>query len=159
VGGQVFLEEELRTVATKINGMMNDSPLYQPSADPEDLPITPSMLMHGRQLGQLPMEEEEEETGMATEKMNRLCRRRRALLDAAWRTFFTVYVRETLPKFQTWTEETKKGLKVGQIVLLSTEKPARGHWPRARVIAIKEAGRTRDGITCTVTVKLADGTE
>jgi hypothetical protein len=159
VGGQVLSEEELRTVAVQIEGMMNDRPLYQPSADPEDLPVTPSMLMHGRQLGQLPMGEEEEESGTAAEKMNRLWRRRRALLDAAWRTFFAVYVRETLPKFRTWTEETKDGLKVGQIVLLSTEKPARGHWPRARVTAIKEAGRTRDGITRTVAVKLADGTE
>jgi hypothetical protein len=58
-----------------------------------------------------------------------------------------------------WTEEGKDELKVGQIVLLSTEKPARGHWPRARVTGIKEAGRSRDGITRTVTVKLADGTE
>jgi hypothetical protein len=67
VGGQVLSEEELHTVADQIEGMMNDRPLYQPSADPEDLPVTPSMLMHGRQLGQLPMEEEEEESGTAAE--------------------------------------------------------------------------------------------
>jgi hypothetical protein len=139
--------------------MMNDRPLYQPSADPDDLPITPSMLMHGRQLGQLPMAEGEEVQGRAEEKIDRLWKRRRALFDDAWKTFFAVYVRETLPKFRKWTEETKDELKVGQIVLLSTERPARGHWPRARVTAIKEAGRTRDGITRTVTVRLADGTE
>jgi hypothetical protein len=48
--------------------------------------------------------------------------------------------------------------RCGQIVLLSTEKPAHGHWPRARVTAIKEAGRTRVGITHTVTVKLVPNT-
>jgi hypothetical protein len=159
MGGRVLSEEELRTVATQIEGMMNDRPLYQPSADPDDLPITPSMLMHGRQLGQLPMAEGEEVQGRAEEKIDRLWKRRRALFDDAWKTFFAVYVRETLPKFRKWTEETKDELKVGQIVLLSTERPARGHWPRARVTAIKEAGRTRDGITRTVTVRLADGTE
>jgi hypothetical protein len=159
VQGQVLSEEELRTVAVQIEGMMNDRPLYHNSADPEDLPITPSMLMHGRQLGQLPAEAEADDAQPTDEKMTSLWKRRRALFDAAWRTFFAVYVRETLPKFKKWTEEGKDELKVGQIVLLSTEKPARGHWPRARVTGIKEAGRSRDGITRTVTVKLADGTE
>jgi hypothetical protein len=56
--GQVLPEEELHTMAIQIEGMMNDFPLYQPSADPEDLPITPSMLMHKRQLGQLPVGQE-----------------------------------------------------------------------------------------------------
>jgi hypothetical protein len=116
-------------VAVKIEGMMNDRPLYQPLADPEDLPVTPSMLMHGCQLGQLLIKEGEEESGTAAEKMNRLWRR--ALLYATWQTFFAIYVRETLPKFCTWMEETKDRLKVGQIVLLSTEKLARALAARA----------------------------
>jgi hypothetical protein len=58
------------------------------------------MLMHGRQLGQLPMAEADDAQGRPTRKDDRLWKRRRALFDAAWRTFFAVYVRETLPKFQ-----------------------------------------------------------
>jgi hypothetical protein len=85
MGGRVLSEEELQTVATQIEGMMNDRPLYQPSADPDDLPITPSMLMHGRQLGQLPMAEGEEVQGQAEEKIDRLWKRRRALFDDAWK--------------------------------------------------------------------------
>jgi hypothetical protein len=155
VSGRVLTEEELATLAAEIEGMMNDRPLYQPSADPEDLPITPSMLMHGRQLGQLPTPAE----GAGREPVAELWRRRKALFDAAWKTFFAVYVRETLPKFRAWQEASAEEVKVGQIVLLATEKPARGHWPRARVIAINAAGRGRDGITRTVTVRLPDGTE
>jgi hypothetical protein len=58
-------------VAVQIEGMMNDRPLYHNSADPEDLPITPSMLMHRRQLGQLP-EAEADDAQTTDEKMTSL---------------------------------------------------------------------------------------
>jgi hypothetical protein len=131
--------------------------LYQPSADLGRPPHYTIYADAWAPAGQLPMEEEEEETRTAAEKMNRLWKRHQALFDATWRIFFAVYICKTLPKFWTWTEETNDGLKVGQIVLLSMEKLARGHWLCARVTAIKEARRTRDGITRTVTVKLANG--
>jgi hypothetical protein len=94
-----------------------------------------------------------------TRKDDRLWKRRRALFDAAWRHSSPSTSERLCRSFGNGRRKDKDELKVGQIVLLSTEKPARGHWPRARVTGIKEAGRTRDGITRTVTVKLADGTE
>jgi hypothetical protein len=65
------------------------------------------MLMHGCQLGQLLMAGEGEESVEEEEKIDCLWKKKQLSFGAAWKTFFAVYIQETLPKFWKWTEETK----------------------------------------------------
>lgn len=154
IGTRLMTEEQLRTVAVEIEAMMNDRPLMVPTGALEDAaPITPSLLMSGRSLRSLPTAAPARGGASITALWNA----RQQILEQGWKHFYKTYVRNVLPRIQKWKDADAALLKVGQVVLLTTENPARGQWPRARVLSINDGPRTRDGLIRTVTVRLADG--
>jgi len=158
VGGRLLSKEELVTVSCEIEAMINDRPLCVPTDGPDDAPaITPSLIMSGRLLRYLPKSGSVEDAPKKAVEMTRLWRERSRFADRAWKHFSQTYLKEVLSRTPKWGDVATSPIKEGQIVLLSTEDPHRGQWPRARVVAVHEGRRTRDGLIRTVTVQLPSG--
>lgn len=76
----------------------------------------------------------------------------------AWDRFRKDYLLRTLPKMAKWTKE-HPSLKVGDLVLVTTEGTARGSWPLATVTQIEDGKELRDGVVRTVTVRFSNRKE
>ena len=159
--GHYLKFEQLVTAVAEISSMMNDRPLVAPTEGPDDdAPITPSMIMYGRRLGQLPdVMPPSLEGPPKAQHMLALWRERMIFANAAWKAFYRSYVQNVLVKTpEKWRRNEEAPIALGEIVLLSTEKPARGEWPRARVVAVEDPN-PRDQFLRTFRVRLPDGRE
>ena len=157
VYGRIPKVEELVTVTTEIEALMNDRPLCPLTSDPEDWQtLTPSKLMSGRLLRSLPAAAD---GGAADSRPLAIWNARQRCINGIWEKFLHVYVREILPRTSKWQDESTRPLQEGELVLLATETPARGHWPLARIVALKESHNARDGIIRTAVVRLATGSQ
>jgi hypothetical protein len=115
----------------EIEAFINDRPLaLVPNTDLTDaIPISPSMLMHGRLLKQLPAVSS---LGKSAEKtIFSRWRDRQALLEQSWQKWKKEYL-FSLTRFQKWEKDGPK-LAKGQVVLIATENTPRDTWPLARV--------------------------
>ena len=149
-------EPTFRTVICEIESFVNDRPLAVVSGTPTDvIPITPSMLTGGRQLRSLPdwARSQKDET---TAPIRTMWKHRQALRRQCWRRFQKDYMLRTLTRVPTWREE-RPSLKVGDVVLVSTEASKRSGWPLATVIEIEDGRLRRSEAVRTVTLRLARG--
>ena len=149
--------EDLRTILYEIQAILNDRPLVQPTSDLAAAPISPSILMYGRRLRNIPEGDRPPKESEADQGILRRWRERKAMLNLAWKYFFEQYVRKVLiPTPKKWTKE-KAPLEVGDVVLMASEAPLREDWPRAIVVEIPEPKQTRDGLVRTVKLRIATG--
>ena len=127
---------------------MNDRPITS-SDDPNSPPLTPSMLLTGRnnQTSLPPGIFEERDT-----LTRRWWRQVQYLSDVFWKR----WLREYLPALQCrskWTK-TSSNLKPNDLVLVVDESTSRGNWPLGVVDSVKISD---DGLVRSVHVRTSNG--
>ena len=150
--------DELTTVLYEIEATVNSRPitfLYDRLDEGE--PITPSMLLTGKNLKQLPplwevrVERKEPQT----------CRERLKFMEKIktyfWNRFQKEYLSELMERHsQIKTKDQTRQAKVGDIVLLKSELLPRNYWKMGRILETKPG---KDGAIRSVRLKLVTGIE
>ncbi|XP_064465097.1 uncharacterized protein LOC135376512 [Ornithodoros turicata] len=147
--------EQITTVLTEIEAMINSRPLTYISDDPRDFsPLCPSHFLVGKRLTVLP---DCSDTGsVANDTRSSLLERmqlRQSLLDEFWRRWAREYISE-LPSAHRFQYSSTVPFQVGELVLLSSKPLSRALWPLARVTEIKPG---RDGVIRACKVMLPNG--
>lgn len=142
---QLLTDEQLLTLMTEAEKIINDRPITPVSNDPRDPPaLTPSMLLLMKSNTSLPQ-------GIFSKEDNyskRWWKQIQYMANVFWRR----WLREYLPMLQTrqkWQRQTTN-LRPGDVVLVSDEKSPRGQWPLGRVLDVSLG---RDGLVRSCLVK------
>ncbi|XP_045028397.1 uncharacterized protein LOC123471281 [Daphnia magna] len=131
LGQQTVKEETFATVVIEVEGLLNNRPLTDLGADPQEFePLTPNHFLLGRPNPHLPADVIDPEIK---------CFRRRwfhaqQIVDQVW----SRWLREYLPTLTTrnkWTR-SQNNLEVNDMVLMVDPKSPRGHWPICRVARV-----------------------
>ena len=128
---QTLDAEGLSTVMCEVESLLNNRPITSISSDPKDLEaLSPNHLLLLRSCVTMP-------PGVFCQHDNYVRRRWRQvqyMVDLFWRR----WVREYVPLLQTRNKwcQTRKNLKIGDIVLLVDYNAPRGYWPLAQVINV-----------------------
>lgn len=142
---QELSEDNLVTFLCEAEKVLNDRPLTVMSNDPEDVPLSPSMILLLRGNSCAAMFE-------SVDQPKRFHKQAQYLCDIFWKRFLREYVPSLIQR-QKWLVP-KRNLKDGDLVLMSDEGFPRGHWPIARVA---EVFPDTDGLVRKVSVKTKNG--
>lgn len=150
VGEQVLTYEELYTLLTKIEAVLNSRPLSPMSSDPNDmLPLTP-----GHFLILEPLNSSVPEPDLSRLPSNRL--NRWQLLNQMYGHFWDRWKKEylhTLQQRSKWHRPVSQ-LEVGTMVLVKNDNRPPNHWAIARVSKVHPGA---DGVVRVVTLQGATG--
>ena len=140
-------DEELTTVFTAAESLINSRPLTYQSASPnDDVPLTPNHFLTGRLGGEFaPSSVDDEITSNPRKRWRRI--------QEISRHFWSRWIREWLPSLRKrtkWTE-LKKDVIDGSVVLIVDLDAPRRSWPLGRVM---ETYAGKDGHIRTVKVRM-----
>ena len=138
-------EESLRTFLTEAEGIVNSRPLTLENLhDPESRPLCPNQILTMKTRVAPPPPGVFQQEGAYARKRWRVVQH---LVNTFWSRWRKEYLQLQQSR-QKWTE-TKRNLKVNDIVLIKEESAPRGEWPMARVV---EAHASKDGLVRSVSV-------
>lgn len=149
VGNAHLTFEELTTLLTQIEAILNSRPLSPLSSDVDDLhPLTPSHFLIGRPLIAIP------EPDLTDAKESRLTnfQRIQKIQQHFWRRWSVEYLKD-LQRRTKWMVH-KSNIKEGTLVLLQEENLPPLRWKLGRVVELFPG---TDGIVRTVTIKTTNG--
>lgn len=150
IGNTSLTYEDLSTVLTQIEGVLNSRPLSPLSSDPQDLtPLTPAHFLVGKTLTSLP------EDDFTTVVKNRLSKFQH--LQSIVQQFWKRWNREYISEMQTrtkWKKQCPSLLKVGSLVVIKENNLPIYQWRTGRVIELHSGS---DNVTRVVTVQCSDG--
>ena len=162
VGRAQFTSDELVTVLAEIEAVVNSRPLSYVAASDMEEPLTPSHLLVGRRILNLPDHlgcidcQEDPEFSLDS---NQLTKRMKHLSNVLnhfwnrWRSECLAELREThsyTARRQSSTQPTS--VEIGDIVIVHDERLPRGLWKLGRIVDVM---RGRDGQIRGATVKMA----
>ncbi len=156
-----FSFDELLTALTEIEAVLNSRPLSYISAEDLEEPLTPSHLLVGRRILNLPnhisyqSDPDDEDFTINSVHLTRRVKHLNYSLNQFWNRWRTEYLnelREAHNHFRGKTNNTAKGprLEVGEVVIVHNERLPRGLWKLGRV---QELLKSRDGYCRGVIVK------
>lgn len=149
IGLQRLTFEELYTVLTQIEALLNSRPLTPMSSDPSDLSaLTPGHFLTLEPLGVLPEEPLLDKSVSPLQRWKLIQR----MHQDFWKRWHVEYI-HTLQQRHKWTDR-KSEPTVGMLVLVVNEQRGPMHWCLGRVIQLHPGS---DGICRVVTVKTAVG--
>ena len=156
VGKQVFTFEELSTVFTIIEAILNSRPLVELTSSESDFQaLTPGMLMCGKQVRPLPLNIQENLPEALS--LNELHPAKRwAHITKITAHFWKRWLGEYLPTLQVrkkWTVE-KPNFQQNDMVLLAEDSIKPLHWPLARILEVYPGN---DGVVRVAKVKTPHG--
>lgn len=152
VGKHPLTFEELSTVLSRIEGLLNSRPLCSITEDVNDLEyLTPGHFILGAPLTSLPSSTEAPRISSSMRTRWNLLKDQ---ISHVWNRWSRDYL-HTLQQRSKWTR-SEPGLKVGDLVILLERRLTVGQWPVARVVDVLPG---RDGITRTVTVRTPSGSQ
>ncbi|KAI5735483.1 hypothetical protein M8J77_018916 [Diaphorina citri] len=149
IGCQILTFEELTTVLTQIEALLNSRPLCVLSNDPNDLePLTPAHFLKMTPLHHLPSVQLEED------RLTRLSRFQ--LLDQMVQSFWKRWSLEYLNSLQEKSKWNKsiENLAVGTVVLIKDGNAIPLHW---KLGVVQEVHPGSDGVVRVATVKTKSG--
>lgn len=150
LGNSDITDEELITVVTGAEGLLNSRPLTYQTADiRDDVPLTPNHFLYGQMGGQF-APENVDTTGFNPRKR---WRKVQDLISRVWSRWLKEYL-PTLNARPKWTEVVKD-LKEGDIVLVLDPRLPRGQWPLGRIL---ETYPGQDGHSRVAKVQVGDKT-
>ena len=139
--------DELHTFMCECVAVVNSTPLWEVSADPNDpMPLTPAMLLTLRDSPHPPPPEEFKEDDLLAYGKKRW-RRTQFLVDQFWRRWYDEYL-YNLQKRAKWFK-IKKNMKPGDLIMLRDKTGPRNSWPLGRVVSVKKSA---DGLVRSVEV-------
>ena len=146
MGTHVLSFEEMSTVLTQIESVLNSRPLFPLSSDPCDLnPLTPSHFLIGRPAASIPDEDlvsQAENSVKTYEKLQRL-------YQLFWKRWSMEYI-STLQERTKWKRNGLDQVKPGMLVLVKEENLPPLHWKLGRVT---DCHAGEDGVVRVVTVQ------
>ncbi|XP_072392178.1 uncharacterized protein [Diabrotica undecimpunctata] len=149
MSNSVLTFEELYTVLTQIEAILNSRPLYALSNDPNDLqPLTPGHFLIGTPLTAFP------EIDVTNTPVNRLSiwKQISKIQQSFWKRWSADYLNNLQHRPKWLLPNTD--IKVNDLVLITSENTPPLRWPLARVI---ESISSKDGKVRIVRVRTADG--
>lgn len=150
IGTQVLTFEELTTLLTRVEGILNSRPLTPLSSDPSEIDcLTPGHFLIGQPLVALP------ELDLTLTKQN--CLTRWQLLRQCNQQFWHRWSHEYLSTLQVRSKWTSPGstLAVGDVVIIKTPHTPPTVWPTGRITEVHPG---KDDVVRVVTLKTAKGT-
>lgn len=149
IGSQILSYEEMSTVLTQIESLLNSRPLCLLSSEPNPEVLTPAHFLMATPLQYLPA------TDTSNEKLSIVNRKRLLdqLVDSYWRKWRLEYL-QTLQGRQKWYK-MESSLQIGTVVLLNQDNTPPLHWPLGVVTEVHPGS---DGVVRVATVKTAMGT-
>ena len=149
VGERQLTDEELTTLLTTVERIMNDRPLTPVGDDPADLKtLSPSALLLGKLDTDLPMG-----VFMNADGYKKSWRLVNYVADQFWHRWLKEYL-PTLQVRQKWLKPVRN-FAIGDVVLVRDESRPRGVWPKA---LIQEVFPGSDGKIRTVKLKTVKST-
>ncbi|GFR10933.1 integrase catalytic domain-containing protein [Trichonephila clavata] len=141
--------EELTTLVTQIEAVLNSRPLSPLSSDPNDfIPLTPWYFLTGNAILSF------SEPSIASDSL--FCHSRWKLIQALRNKFWNRWSTEYLSHLQTrakWTVQNPN-LRVNQLVLLKDPNTKPLDWPMGRILEVFPGN---DGLVRVVEVKTSSG--
>ena len=145
--------DDFSTVLVEAANIVNNTPLWAVSADPNDpIPLSPNHLLRPQDGGRLPPPEEYTESDLLRYGKLRY-RKAQYLAEQFWLEWKREYLC-TLTARRKWTKPMPS-LQVGDVVLLKEKNLRRNEWPVGVVI---EVNKGRDNLVRSATVRLANKT-
>ena len=139
VGDRDVTDEELITVSTRVESLLNSRPLTYQSSDPQDdVPLTPNHFLHGQMGGQFAPESVDTTTFHPRQRWRNV----QDIISRVWRRWLKECV-PALNRRPKWASEVQD-LKVGDVVLVIQPDAPRGRWPLGRIVEVYPG---RDGDT------------
>ena len=150
LGTQRLTCEEMTTILTEVEAVLNSRPLTPIDAAPLDgaAVITPGHFLVGRPLRALP-EIYTSTSNLSSLKRWNLCQ---ALTQQLWEQWSQDYLRQ-LQQFHKW-KHPQRSVRVGDIVLLKDTELFHRSWPLARVTEVHPGS---DGLVRVVTLRTEKG--
>lgn len=149
VGSQILTYEELYTVFTQIEAILNSRPLTPLSSDPNDLtPLTPGHFLTLEPLTAPPCSDLTNLNISRLDRWQLLVR----LQQDFWSRWHTEYL-HTLQQRHKWNKPGSP-ISIGSLVLIKNELTAPLRWPLARVMELHSG---EDGVSRVATVKTQQG--
>ena len=148
VGDTVLTIEELQTLLTQVEGVLNNRPLCSNGFEFNDV-LTPAHYLIGTKSIQLPQSRVEHIP------YNRLTHWQaiQKMLQILWRRWYNEYI-NTLQQRGKWKQDAEN-IKLNQIVLIKEDNPLLNCWKMGRVVQLHTG---TDGRVRVVTLKTIDGT-
>lgn len=148
-GASAFTFEQLTTLLTQIEAILNSRPLTPLTTDPNDLePLTPSHFLIGRKLTSLPEPNYSEIPPTRLSDLQRV----QQLLQSFWKRWHSEYLHE-LQQRRKWTKPVPN-ITEGTLVLLKLDNASSLSWPLGRVTKVIHGA---DGVVRVVTVRTRTG--
>lgn len=150
VGETLLTFEELATLLSQIEAVLNTRPLEPLTDDPTDVSaLTPAHFLTGSTINSVPEPSLED---LALTKLSRwqLIQRKVQEFWAQWSMHYLQYL-QTISKWQHPCHD----IKIGSLVLLTDERLPPSKWPLARVLELHPG---QDGLTRVVTIQTASTT-
>lgn len=152
VGEAKLTYEELSTVLTQIEGVLNSRPLSPLSTDPEDMtPLTPAHFLMGRPITSLPDNDYKQMPENRLAKFQRL----QVMVQHFWERWNKEYISELQSRVK-WKRNHPSLLKLGSIVLIKEDNLPVSAWKLGRVM---ELHCGHDGIVRVASVKCKDNSQ
>ena len=149
-GNRSLTFDELSTILAEAANVVNNTPLWAVSSDPNDpLPLSPNDLLRPHD-GIIPPPPEEYDEADLHRYGKLRYRRAQYLVEHFWSKWKDDYI-HTLTVRRKWTQP-KPSLRVGDIVLLREKHVRRNEWPMG---IVTDVNRSRDGMVRSATVRLA----
>ena len=131
--------DDLQTVVTEIEAVLNDRPLTYVSSDFNDEePLTPSHLLYGRRITTTPYPRQNiEENNMHFDKKDicKYAKLQKHLTEqffSRWKTEYLTSLRE----FHTQTGDNEEKVKIGQLVQIHEDKYPRNKWTVGVIVSL-----------------------
>jgi len=150
IGLQKLTFEEMTTLVSRIEAILNSRPITPQSSDPNDLqPLTPGHFLIGHPLVAIP------EPDLTSHPFNRL--RRWQLLSSFHQSFWKRWSAEYLTSLQGRAQWMRPhiNINVGDLVVIRSSTLPPTAWKLARVEQIHPGD---DGVVRVVTIRTSDGT-
>ena len=149
--------QQLETIITEIEAMLNNRPLTYVSPDLSDPePLTPSHLLFGRRIRQVPHvlnkpEELEDPTYVNDNVMREKVNKHSMVIEKFWNCWKTEYL-TSLREFNKISGHNKEVIKVGDVVIVHDKQP-RMQWKLALVEGLIRGG---DNLVCAAHIQIGN---
>ncbi|XP_064215657.1 uncharacterized protein LOC135267304 [Tribolium castaneum] len=148
VGNASLTFEELNTIVTQVEAILNSRPLVPLSSNPDDLSVlTPGHFIIGRAMVALPDYDYQE---IPENKLSRFQRLQR-IVQHFWSRWTREYICE-LQNRSKWRNNSLNALKKGSLVIVRDDQTPPQQWRLGRVLYLHPG---HDGIVRVVTIKFA----
>ena len=148
-GNRTFTYDEFTTILAEAADVVNNTPLWAVSADPNDpLPLTPNHLLRPQDGDPRLFQEEYDESDLMRYGKLRY-RKVQYLVEHFWFRWKEEYI-HSLTTRRKWTTPMPS-LQVGDVVLLREKSLRRNEWPAG---VVTEVRRSKDNLVRSATVRL-----